>query len=420
LDVCEHDIPEARRLLSAAVPLVGDLLGLDQARSRTLINFLDADFNSFVAPAILAGTRPRLVTGLGLANAAHCSRPMLYGHLDWLAEAAEDCGLGLLLLLAARGDFLEHTVWRISELDSPVGRAAKGAGIADGSHLQRLLGPMLTGADMHVPGLLSPPGDEHLDERRLAHQLDGMIARIDNVAARVAAYADAADNNLLRRFALTDDALRAYTAPRTLLVPRLTVGPQITGGRLTELGADIGTLMRTIKTRRFDNAIVETNDDAYARRSRPDWIDSRLVSQLLAKAVTFRFDITVRAAEVSYAVTPRSGHWVLHRRQHDDDRRSRAIMVAAEASFALIGFDLDPRCATRFDPELARAILYTELLATSTHPSDCGTRFGEKLAPSYAKPPGATPRAFIRALRTISNSALVAVARQRQAADLAA
>ncbi len=404
-------------MLEVALPLLCEIVHLAEGRSNTVISLVRGDFEAHLEPAF--PQRPALTTIDRLAVASNCSRGMLYG--DWLAEAIEDCAVAFTMLLAARGDFLEHTVWRMCELDSPVGRSAKGPGIPDGQHVQRLFGPMLGGPDMHLPALLAPP-PENLDSAALARQIGSMLARTDGIAEKVRNYAKTAVPDKLREFELTVDELRAYRPSQTILVPKLAIGPPLPAGWLGALSPDTAVFVREMESLSFQRAVLEVDDDPYAGPEPVAWIDRRLLRRLLGWAFTTALDIEVRPAEVSYCIVERDGFHILHRRQHEDNRRGPETVraVAMEMSFALLGFNLDAAYGSRFDPELALAIAYAEFLATSTHPMECGQRFVEHFAPSLVKARDDASRAFVRALRMISNTALVAVARQRQADELAA
>jgi hypothetical protein len=96
------------------------------------------------------------------------------------------------MLLAARGEFCDSSLWILCELNSPVGRSARGPGI-NGQH-QRLLAVALAGGDMMIPAIVATPTDEMtvngLGQTQLAAQLEHLVERLGYVADRIKAYVE--------------------------------------------------------------------------------------------------------------------------------------------------------------------------------------------------------------------------------------
>jgi hypothetical protein len=412
LAITAEDLAPAWTLLETAMPVLLGGARTGKVVGGTVMNYLKADYQTYVRPAIERRRRPTCLFAETLATNAAWSRTAMYDQLPDLVPQAEACAIALVMLLDLRQDFLGHRIWQLCELDSHVGRGAKGPGIPEHGQFQRLFGLMLGGLDMHLPALVETPASRQLDSAGAARQISSLIKRLGDTQTALARSASAVRPEALQELETTTQGLMRYRAPADLLVPRLLIGADRGAGRFTALGPEPSDVPQILAQANLKRAVVEVDHEPY-RGSLP-WIDEILLNEYFGEAVGVRLDVSFRAASASYALTgDLQKSPVLHRHQHEDDRQG-ASARAGDMSFALVGFGLAADCERTLDESLAAAIAYAEFMATSTHPSECAQRFGAALAPSYIKSHDDLPRRFVRALRVISNSALASVARKRQ------
>jgi hypothetical protein len=403
LAITARDVQDAGRLLESAVPLVADIVGADPHIELRVATLLRSDAK-YLEPHLLDPKRKRMSQTIdGLAKGAFTSRTSLYPHMGEVATWLEEFSIAFAILLAARGDYFDRTLWRLCEVDSPVGRGAQVPGMI--GHVQRLIGIALSGGDMDLPVLLAAPGED-LDDAALAYQLGGMALRVAEVADKVRRYRTRADGAKLREFGLDPDALREFEPSRTLLGTALRAGPETRGGWLAPLYPGSPEMAQLARDAGFVHTVLETADGP--PRSGEGWtrLSQTLLNQIGARAAIFGLDVAVRGTQA--AIYRRDDGRAVSRRQLADASGSERAL-AREMTFDVQGLDfIKPN-------ELAQAVVFAEFLATSPHAKRCNERFGRDLTPAYVKAPKPESRALFRALRTMRNHALVTVARRRQA-----
>jgi hypothetical protein len=401
-----EDIPAATELLAQAVPIVFDALGFDETSRLKIQALLRSDL-IYLEPFLLEpSSRRPAMTVSRLAKGANIARSNVYTHSGDLATKAQRCALALTMLLAARGDFCDASMWMVCELDSRVGRGSTSPGRV-GSR-QRLWGIALVGGDVMLPAFLAAPADE-MDETRLAKALNHMLRELSRVAERLRSYASTpAANGRLEVLGLTADDLLAYTAMNTILVPELHLRP---GPRpwLGPIALPRETAQTLVDDHGFGHAIVEISDDPYGCPAEWKHLSWKALAELAPYVAHADLDLGFKPSSASYFF--RRDGTVLHRRQHPTSADGKQAL-ANDLSYAISGFDL------RNIESMGTAIAYIEFLATKTHIQQCGERYAEQLTPALLKAHEAEQRALVRALRMTRNSALVAVGRDRQAREL--
>jgi hypothetical protein len=421
--VTAEDVQEAKRLLDAAVPLMCDLLGLKPERAQDVSSLIQADYRTYVV-AVHGGdaTEPPRKPGptfvATLAQAAHLGRTTLYTKMRWLVPALEDLAVALPVLLAARGDFVGSVVWRISDLQSPVGREAHGLGIS--GRQQSLYGPALVGGDMHVPAFLAC-APEDADGRQLAQRIVEQLEGINRVAKNVAARAALVDRWKFEAFGLPAERLDNWPRQTIVLVPELRVGPVVDGSWPEVARTHVPTFARGIAALPRCSAVVAVEDHPYDHPQEWVRLEHRRLQRLLANAAILGLDVGVPPSHLTYMLRTRGDVTVLHRRWEAGAGSDAAHwhLVSDQMSHALVGFSVNATDTDRdHEQRLASALGFVEYLATSQHAKDCGARFGQTFQPSNVKAARPEQRALVRALRMISNTAVVAVTRERQAREL--
>lgn len=422
LVVTAQDPTPALDSLSRAMPLVREVVGLSSSTATVLANLLRSqseyltrvlfgpDASLGLSPAD-PGSRWPIATVQDLASGAHLSRSSLYRMVTELRPIIEECAVALVTLLGARGDFA-RTVWRICELDSPVGRDASGPGVVGGR--QRLFGVSLAGGDVDVPAIVRPPADEMATEDVL-RELDEMLETVSRVRDRLRIYA-AATRPELTNLGIDRSTLTDHAPKSVLLMPGITVGgftPVMTSGRRGHPwrwspvfgGANF---TRAARLRGFDHAVAETDESPSSGWSqiRPD-----VLRRLSGLGVLVDLDIALQPSSVSYWVRQDdlAGEGNLHRRQHATGDDSQA--VAGAMNFSVLGLRLDTA------KDLAVAISYAEFLAQGKS-LRFAQQFGDQLAPSFVKAQSEDVRAVFRGLRIMLNAALISAVRRRQAKAL--
>jgi DNA-binding CsgD family transcriptional regulator len=401
------DVGDARSLLDEVLPVAYAVLGLDDRTASKITGLLRADLD-FLRPA-LDGEPQRVASIAELTQRAHMSRSSLYAELPSLALSATRCGVAAIELLALRGDFGDSFAWRLCQLDSPVGREAKGPGISDSR--QRLFGISLIGADVDVPAILTTPPTNQLDQPQLLAEVGLMVSQVLGIANEIRRYA-IDERLLIAGFDLSKEEVTDRDLTSTLLAPEIQLGPA-SGGWDQTISLGDTSLADDALMQGFASAIVETDEPLWSANAldssgwhqvRPDTL------RRLMGGASVDLDIEIRPSLVAYWVHAGPGGGALHRRQiamGDEDSRSTRL-ASGGLSYSVVGLDLQSSA------HLATAIAYVELLASGR--GDLFTRaFGEQFTPSLVKASTHELRSLYRALRVMSHAALAAIVRKRQA-----
>ena len=295
------DVLGAQRLIDDLLPLACAVLRLDSSTALKITNLLRADLD-LLAP-VFDGAPARVASIVSLADHAHMSRSSLYAALPGLAEQATRCGIAVITLLAARGDLGDSFAWRLCEIDSPVGREAKGPGIV-GSR-QRLFGISLVGADVDFPAILITPTD-HFDKPRLLSDVQRMLGDVLGIAAEIRRYAVYGDGSLLAHLGLSKAAVANRDLTPAFLATDLQVGsPGPAGWEQSLTLGDTSVGVDAVR-RGFASAVVETNrggpgsPDADSRRWRR--VPSDELRRLIG-VVAVDLDITIRPSLATYWIS---------------------------------------------------------------------------------------------------------------------
>ncbi len=415
-----EDHANAARLLSAALPVIYEALGVSPSAAAKVSNLVQADMHHFGTSVIAdqrapgdspASPQNRHVATLSqLAKDAHISRAGLYR--AELAPDLELCALAVVIVLALRGDY-SRTVWRVCEIESPVGRDARGYGIVERRHQrrQKLLGVSLAGGDVDIPALLAPQAIG-LDRPSLSSELEGMLRRLEVVTRILPLYTEQGDASLLRELGLPPgDPLLA--APRVFLMPALHAGMPTSAGWSSTLYGGIDAA-RQASEHGFPVAVAEAASNGGPFKDGPQrWkqVPPATLRQLAALGAGVNLDTPIRPSLVTYWMHQMSAsEGVLYRRQHitsaHDDFHDTD--VAGELTYSVAGLDLDSR------NHLATAVAYAEFLARGRG-RGFAQQFGDQFTPSLVKGRDEPAQAIFRSLRIMLNAALVSAARRRQA-----
>jgi hypothetical protein len=423
-----QDISGARGAMTLAIQIAAHALGLGENDRLQLTSYLIGDYDTCVAPSLLAKTgKPPKTTVSDLAAAGNITRTGIYPQLERLAASLEDCALAIVMLLHARGDYVDHAVWMACYVDSPVGRGATGPCIIGSTtkRRQRCYGLALAGGDMALAAILGIPANA-MTGAELARGLAQMLARADRVAQRLREYAaGGAGTAELEVFGLKPATLATYDPPSALLSTALPIGPvEPAAGWRRPITPEPDALIAHAGAAAPVHTVLEANVTA----TRTGWhtITARALQSMLAHATSIGLNVATRPALLRYD-------------RSDDGRELQRIFYRSEPTtsagmgdpssspsvvkgFRIIGFpDLTAGSLSRSDSLLhARAIAYAEYIAGDDPYGKCLERFGLDLAPAAIKATDPNPRAFLRALRIAENALLVATVRSRQAAELAA
>jgi hypothetical protein len=406
LVLTEGDLLIALDEIGTVLPVVCEALRVPHARSILIENLVRGDFETYLQPALGESEVPKSATMREIGRAAHIGHSALYNMLDSLIFALESCALAIPLLLEARGEFVNHTVWYVTELDSPVGKEASGPGIVAGR--QQLYGLARAGGDMCLPACLRAPA-ENIDKKQLTKAITDMLKRANDVTAALRVYARSQENGLATLDVDTGKLIEG-TSGDTLLAPELHVGMSANGDWRTSIAPNAAALWEAVRPLGIARVVVESSVDHLAEPDGWTRVPPERLEQMLPFASQMGLDTAVRASEVAYLL--RRDGLALHRHQHVDVPPSRALTgISQSMSFEIAGFD-DLLSNRRW----AEAIGYIEYLVTSEHPRGCAARFGERHVPGAIKAPNARP--LLCAIRMISNDLLVSAARRRQVNEL--
>jgi AcrR family transcriptional regulator len=405
-EIQPEDVAAARELIRGALPIVFGALDIDPASRLKIEALLRSDMD-YLEPFLLehAPHRPAMTVSR-LAKGANIARSNLYAHCASLATKMQRCALALTMLLAARGDFCDASMWMACELDSPVGRGSSGPGRVGGR--QRLWGIALVGGDVMLPVILTAPTVD-MDEAALLAQLEQMLDDLAYVVARLRLYAAVAAPAQLEEFGLAVGDLLAYSAMTTIMVPELHLGAGAPDRWLepVELSPDAAQMLVTEHA--FDRSVVEVSDEPYSRPTVWKQLSRQAMLEIASRVARTDLDLGFRPSSVTYYI--RRNGTVIHRRQHPTSADGKQV-VANDMSYAISGWNL------RNLESMSSLIACIEFLATKTHIQECGHRCAEQLTPCLLKAHEDEQRALVFALRTTLNSALVAVGRDRQARGL--
>lgn len=408
--VTQHDdVAATRALLEDVMPTVCAIVGVSDEVQAKITSLLRSDAQ--YVENVIAGpgrTRP-VMTVHRLAKHAALSRPSLYRDLPALSRASEELAIALVLVLAARGDYCDATVWQVCELDTQVGRDASGPGIVGGR--QRLFGIALAGGDVVVPAILQTPVADML-EVDFVSELDTMLESVATVISKTRQFARSSNGQLLARVGITPSTIDRYAPESTLLGTELHLGRRAPAGWESPTRVTGSAIAKVAFNHGFRHVVYQTD------RSLDDELEWMLIRapalrEIAGRVAVSGFDLAIRPSRVSYLThTGHAGVGALQRRQLFATPDDRGFALAGSLGFHAAGFSLD-----RAD-ELAKAVTYAEFLATNEHSGSMLDRFSRQLTPALVKAQNPESRALIRALRMLFNAALVSVVRQRQARQL--
>jgi hypothetical protein len=405
-----------RSIIRELLPLLACLLGLDWARGEELATMVLADFDLYVAPALLAGRAPTLAIQDELAKACYQDRSTYSNKAKRWWPELEQCAALLAMLLPLRTSLGAHTFGLVEQLNSPIGLNATAAGTyeAEFGPAQRLIAPMLFTPELNLPLLVRPPADEHLDSQGLGKQLLEMSKMLRGVADNLRRADTTHAEHLLTSWGIKLEQLQRYALPPTLLVPLLSVGERLRGEIFTTLSADLDAMRELVggveqrdSRRGFERAVIEVEYKGKGPNAR-DLSEGQVRGINVWMMQRVPFDFGCRPKLLKYSLEHRSDHLVIHRQI---DRRAAASMTEEEstflqatsgtASFVLFGFQDEHGGA-----HLKEGVTAVELLAQNNNSKRCAERFGTSFAPSEARVTKEDSRSFARATRLFQHTAL--------------
>jgi hypothetical protein len=424
----DEQIEAARGLLQERLPQIIARTKLKPASAKKLAATVLADFDLYVAPALLSGTVPEPAQGTELAAHLGRKRTQLIDQMKHWVEPLESTSVMLGMDLADHSGEAPHTFCVIEQTDSPIGEDVHAPGMfkRERAILQRLLVPILTGPHLHNPLLVDPPASDELDNQGFTRQILATLAKLSECSGRLQPAGT-------RRIQTSSPAAIAPPpgAPSclpltTVLIPRLAAGGKREAGLRATLTAEVQQIRAMLQANEhaaknetsvrldygFRRAVIEIPDEPYPDQRDLEWIDDAALRQYLAWMLGFvPLDLIYRPTGLELALEHRDEHETLIHRTVKQDTPELEAMGAKHESFALLGFGLKPGDAQQpRNPRMADPLLAVEVIAGRAPAQACAKAFGAQHAPANARGNSDEVRAFIRACRTIQRTALSFVA----------